>query len=64
MIKDFNGNKYDSMEDYYNSPELDDDLIYNYLAKGLRTPQNEKEERWKREGESIIQDGFYEMYFE
>ena len=64
MIKDVLGNVYDSMEDYYNSPYLDDDIIYNYLSRGLRTPQNEKEEIWAEEGTSISSKGFYDISFD
>ena len=48
----------------YNSPDLDPDIIYNYLAQGLRTPQNEKEERWQKEGKRILENGgSYEISF-
>lgn len=64
MIKDINGNKYDNIEEYYNSENLDDDVIYNLLARGLREPQNDKEKRWAEEGKGILSQGFYDMYFE
>lgn len=63
MIKDALGNEYGSMEEYYNSPDLDDDLIYDYLAMGLRTPQNEVEKKFAKEGKNIILDG-YDIDFE
>lgn len=57
-------NLYDSLEDFYNSPDLDEDIKYNYLARGLRTPQNINEKRWSEEGKSLSLEGFYDMYFE
>ena len=49
----------------YNSPYLDTDIIYNYLARGIRTPQNETEKRWAKEGQSILaQGGGYDIFFE
>lgn len=30
----------------YNAKNIDPDLILYYLANGLRTPQDEREERW------------------
>jgi|GEM_PF-2353836 len=48
----------------YNSMDLDDDVIYNYLARGLRTPQNETERRWAKEGKKILESGnSYEISF-
>lgn len=64
MIKDFVGNTYDNMEEYYNTENLDDDIIYNLLARGLREPQNEKERHWLEESKEILSQEFYDMYFE
>ena len=51
-------------QEHYNSMDLDDDIIYNYLARGLRTPQDETEERWAKEGKAILASGkSYDMYF-
>jgi hypothetical protein len=50
--------------DYYNSPDLDSDVIYNYLARGLRTPQNDMERQWAEEGKKILAEGkSYEISF-
>lgn len=37
-----------SDNNYYNSKGFDPDIIYNYLARGLRTPQNEEEENGQK----------------
>jgi len=37
------GTLYDSIEDYYNDPLLDTDLIQCYLGNGRRKPQNDFE---------------------
>ena len=63
IITDEYGNEYNSMQDYYNSPYLDDDIIYNYLAYGKRQPQNEIEERWAKEGKLLLDKGGYDIYF-
>ncbi len=57
------GNVYNTYEDYCNSPYLDPDIIYNYLARGKRTPQNEEEERWAKEGKKLIEEGGYKISF-
>lgn len=62
-ITDEYGNEYATIQDYYNSPYLDDDIIYNYLAYGKRQPQNEKEERWAKEGKELLVKGGYDVYF-
>lgn len=54
---DSNGVEYESYEAYCNSPDLDPDIIYNYLAYGKRTPQNEKERRWQAEGKKLLSEG-------
>lgn len=41
----------------YNSMDLDEDVIYDYLARGLRTPQDETEKRWAEEGKKILASG-------
>jgi len=49
----------------YNSPELDADIICSYLARGIRTPQNETEERWAKEGKSILEQGSgFDLFFD
>lgn len=63
VIKDEYGNVYATMQDYYNSPYLDPDIIYNYLAQGKREPQNEEEEILAEEGKRLLKSGGYEMYF-
>ena len=54
---DSDGVEYESYEAYCNSPDLDPDIIYNLLARGKRTPQNEVEERWAREGKKMLSEG-------
>lgn len=60
---DYDGKEYASYEAYCNSPDLDPDIIYNLLARGKRTPQNEMEERWAKEGKALRETGGYEMWF-
>lgn len=62
-ITDEYGNEYETMQDYYNSPYLDPDVIYNYLAQGKRIPQNETEKKWEEEGKKLLENGGYDMYF-
>jgi len=57
------GNEYNTFEDYCNSPHLDPDIIFNYLAQGKRTPQNEKEIRWQAEGIRLKKAGGYDISF-
>lgn len=57
------GNVYDTYQDYCNSPYLDTDTIYNYLARGKRTPQNERERAWAEEGKKLLQKDGYEISF-
>lgn len=52
------GKEYESYKVYCNSPDLDSDLIYCYLARGERESQNEKEERWQREGKELLKKGY------
>ena len=54
---------YNTIQDYYNSPLLDEDLIYDYLAQGKRQPQNELEKQWKKEGQELLKQGGYDMSF-
>lgn len=61
-IKDEYGNTYRTKQEYYNSPWLDPDIIYNYLAQGKRQPQNEQEEKLAIEGKELIKKG-YEIPF-
>lgn len=57
------GVEYDNYKDYVNSPNLDPDLIYNYLARGNRTPQNTEEKEWQIEGKKLIKQGGYDISF-
>ena len=57
------GIEYESYQAYCNSDDLDPDIVYNYLAKGKRQPQNEEEIRWQKEGRKILKQGYYEMWF-
>lgn len=43
------GHKYNSYEEYINSPDIDLDLIYSKLWSGERTPQSEQEKEIKKE---------------
>ena len=43
--------------DKYNNPDLDPDIIYLYLWKEKRTPQNEKEHIWLKEIEDTKKKG-------
>lgn len=49
MFIDADGHKYNSYEEYVNSPDLDLDLIYSKLWSGERTPQDEREKEIKKE---------------
>lgn len=60
---DSDGIEYTSYEAYCNSPDLDPDIIYNLLARGKRTPKNEKEKRWAEEGAKLLKSGGYEVSF-
>ena len=57
MYIDVDGNKYNSYEDYANSPDLDLEVIYIKLAAGVRTPQNEYEMKLKSQMDEIIANG-------
>ena len=57
------GITYESYQAYCNSDDLDPDVIYDYLARGKREPQNEKEVRWQKEGQELLKKGGYEMWF-
>lgn len=58
------GIKYDNFQDYVNSPNHDLDIIYNYLARGKRIPQNEEEKKWQKEGMRLIKKGGYDISFD
>lgn len=49
MFIDAEGHKYNSYEEYINSPDLDLNLIYSKLWSGERTPQSEQEKEIKKE---------------
>lgn len=49
MYIDTGGHKYNSYEEYINSPDLDLDLIYSKLWSGERTPQDKREKEIKKE---------------
>lgn len=49
MFIDAEGRKYNSYDEYVNSPDLDLDLIYSKLWSGERTPQSEQEKEIKKE---------------
>lgn len=51
------GTLYDSIEDYYNDPLLDTDLIQCYLGNGRRKPQNDFERALLREIEEAHRQG-------
>ena len=51
------GTLYDSIEDYYNDPLLDTDLIQCYLGNGRRKPQNDFERALRREIEEAHRQG-------
>lgn len=57
------GIEYESYQAYCNSDDLDPDIVYNYLAKGKRQPQNEEEIILQKEGKKILKQGYYEMWF-
>lgn len=52
-----NGERYKSPQDYYNDKDLDWDIIFSMLWRGVRTPQNEKEKEWKKELDEIKASG-------
>ena len=58
------GVEYDIYQEYVNSPNHDLDIIYNYLARGKRIPQNEKEKVWQEEGMRLIAKGGYDISFD
>lgn len=61
---DYDGIEHESYEAYLNSPNLDPDIIYSYLARGIRTPQNETELEWQKEAQEIKKNGgSFELYF-
>ena len=49
MYIDTEGHKYNSYEEYINSPNRDLDLIYSKLGSGERPPQDERETEIKKE---------------
>ena len=49
MYIDTEGHKYNSYEEYINSPDLDLDLISSKLWSGERSPQDEREKEIKKE---------------
>ena len=57
MYTDVEGHKYNSYEEYVNSPDLDLDLIYSKLWTGERTPQNKREEEIKKELDEMTSQG-------
>mgnify|MGYP000951744051 FL=1 len=57
MFIDAEGHKYNSYEEYINSPDLDLDLIYSKLWSGERTPQSEQEKEIKKELDEIKSRG-------
>ena len=65
MYKDPFGKEYASYKGYINSPDLDSDLIALHLWKGDRTPQNEDEEKIKKElDEMKVKGQTPEFYFD
>lgn len=59
------GTLYDSIEDYYNDPLLDTDLIQCYLGNGRRKPQNDFERALLKEIEEAHRQGkVLEIYSE
>lgn len=58
------GVEYDTYQEYVNSPNHDPDIIYNYLARGKRIPQNEEEKVWQEEGKRLIAKGGYDISFD
>ncbi|WP_077197573.1 hypothetical protein [Prevotella ihumii] len=57
MFVDAEGQKYNSYEEYVNSPDLDLDLIYSKLWSGERAPQNEREKEIKKELDEMKSKG-------
>lgn len=51
------GTLYNSIEDYYNDPLLDTDLIQCYLGNGRRKPQNDFERALLKEIEEAHRQG-------
>ena len=59
-----NGKEYDSSQEYYNEKDLDLDVIYSMLWRGVRQPQNEEERKIKKELDEIKTSGKgLELYF-
>ncbi|WP_238300030.1 hypothetical protein [Polaribacter irgensii] len=58
------GVEYDTQADYCNSPNLDFDIIYNYLARGKRTPQNIEEKTWQKGGKQPLRNGGDDISFD
>jgi hypothetical protein len=57
------GIEYDTYSEYVNSPNLNLDIIYNYLARGKRTPQSQEEKEWQVEGKRLLKKGGYDISF-
>ena len=65
MYRGPDGTIYESRTAYCNDPDLDSDLIYLFLWRGERTPQNEREKCWKAEAEELTRKGIaFELPFE
>jgi hypothetical protein len=65
MYKDPFGHEYSSYEEYFNSPDLDSDLVAFHLWRGDRIPQNDDEARWKKELDEMKAKGQTpKFYFE
>lgn len=63
MFKAPDGTLYDSVDDYYNDPLLDSDIIQCALWCGVRTPQNDFERALLKEIEEAKRQGkFLEIY--
>jgi hypothetical protein len=58
------GVEYDTYQEYVNSPNHNLDIIYNYLARGKRIPQNEEEKVWQEECKRLIAKGGYDISFD
>ena len=59
------GTIYESRKAYCNATDLDSDLIYLFLLRGERTPQNDAEKRWKTEADELRRKGIdIELPFE
>ena len=57
MYIDTEGHKYNSYEEYINSPNLD--LVYSKLWSGERPPQDEREKEIKKELDEMKSRGEY-----